>query len=57
MAISATKESIIVPEENYPGQYSHFLKAKFGIRPIEVHKCQGIPFTSEEIYDAIKEEL
>ena len=50
-------KKIIVPEENYTGQYSHFLKAKFGIRPIEVHKCQGIPFTSEEIYDAIKEEL
>ncbi len=50
-------KKIIVPEENYTGQYSHFLKAKFGIRPIEVHKCQGIPFTSEEIYDAVKEEL
>jgi len=50
-------KKIVVPEENFTGQYSHFLKAKFGIRPIEVHKCQGIPFTSEEIYDAVKEEL
>jgi 2-oxoglutarate ferredoxin oxidoreductase subunit alpha len=50
-------KKIIVPEENYTGQYAHFLKAKFGIRPVEVHKCQGIPFTSEEIYEAVKEEL
>lgn len=48
---------VIVPEENYTGQYSHFLKAKFGIRPIEVHKAQGVPFTAEEIYAAVKEEL
>ncbi len=48
---------IIVPEENYTGQYAHFLKGKFGIHPIEVHKIDGIPFTSEEIYEAIKEEL
>ncbi len=50
-------QKIIVPEENYTGQYSHFLKGKFGIHPIEVHKIAGIPFTSEEIYEAIKEEL
>jgi 2-oxoglutarate ferredoxin oxidoreductase subunit alpha len=48
---------IICPEENYTGQYAHFLKGKFGIRPVEIHKIDGIPFTAEEIYDAIKEEL
>ncbi len=48
---------LIVPEENYTGQYAHFLKGKFGIRPIEVHKCQGLPFTSEELYAAFKEHL
>lgn len=50
-------KKIIVPEENYTGQFAHFLKAKFGIRPIEVHKCAGIPFTSEELVDAFKEAL
>ncbi len=46
-----------MPEENYTGQYAHFLKGKFGIRPIEVHKCQGLPFTSEELYAAFKEHV
>jgi len=27
-------KKIIVPEENYTGQFAHFLKAKFGIKPI-----------------------
>jgi len=48
---------LIVPEENYTGQYAHFLKGKFGIKPIEIHKAHGVPFTAEELYAAIKEEL
>jgi 2-oxoglutarate ferredoxin oxidoreductase subunit alpha len=48
---------IICAEENFTGQYAHFMKGKFGIRPVEVHKIDGIPFTAEEIYQAIKEEL
>lgn len=48
---------VIVPEENYTGQYAHFLKAKFGIKPIEIHKAHGVPFTAEELYAAIKEEM
>jgi 2-oxoglutarate ferredoxin oxidoreductase subunit alpha len=50
-------KKLIVPEENYTGQYSHFLKAKFGIKPIEIHKAHGIPFSSEELEKAIKEHL
>jgi 2-oxoglutarate ferredoxin oxidoreductase subunit alpha len=50
-------KKLIVPEENYTGQYAHFLKGKFGIKPIEVGKCRGMPFTSEELYRAFKEEL
>jgi 2-oxoglutarate ferredoxin oxidoreductase subunit alpha len=48
-------ETIIIPEENFTGQFAHFVKAKFGIRPIEVHKAEGIPLTPEEILDAIEE--
>jgi 2-oxoglutarate ferredoxin oxidoreductase subunit alpha len=50
-------KKLIVPEENYTGQYSHFLKGKFGINPIEIHKAHGIPFSSEELEKAIKEHL
>ncbi len=46
-------KQIIIVEENYTGQFAHFIKAKFGIKPIEVHKCQGVPITPEEIYAAI----
>lgn len=45
---------VIVVEENYTGQFAHFIKAKFGIKPIEVHKCEGVPITPEEIFAAIK---
>jgi 2-oxoglutarate ferredoxin oxidoreductase subunit alpha len=50
-------KKLIVPEENYTGQYAHFLKGKFGIKPVEIHKAHGIPFSAEELYHAIKEEL
>jgi 2-oxoglutarate ferredoxin oxidoreductase subunit alpha len=45
---------VIVAEENYTGQFAHFIKAKFGIKPIEVHKCEGIPFTPAEILNALR---
>ncbi len=47
-------EQIIVVEENYTGQFAHFIKAKFGIRPLELLKTEGIPITPEEIYAGIK---
>lgn len=50
-------KKLIVPEENFTGQYAHFLKGKFGIKPVEIHKAHGIPFSAEELYKAIKEEL
>ncbi len=48
-------KKIVVAEENFTGQYAHFLKGKFGILPVEIHKCTGLPFTSEELYAALKE--
>ncbi len=44
---------LIIVEENLTGQFAHFIKAKFGVKPIEVHKCEGMPFTPDEIYNAI----
>jgi len=46
-------KQVIVVEENYTGQFAHFIKGKFGIKPIEIHKCEGVPITSEEIYAGI----
>ncbi|MFO7890019.1 MAG: 2-oxoacid:acceptor oxidoreductase subunit alpha [bacterium] len=45
---------VIVVEENYTGQFAHFIKAKFGVRPIEIHKCEGVPISSQEIFNGIK---
>jgi hypothetical protein len=41
-------------EENYTGQFAHFIKAKFGVKPIEIHKSEGVPITPEEIYTGIE---
>ena len=34
---------VVIVEENYTGQFAHFVSGKFGIRPIQCHKCQGLP--------------
>ena len=47
-------KQVIVVEENYTGQFAHFIKAKFGVRAIEIHKSEGVPITPEEIYVGIK---
>ena len=44
---------VIIVEENYTGQFAHFVSGKFGIRPIELHKCQGLPLTSREVFTSI----
>ena len=49
----AELKHVIVVEENFTGQYAHFISGKFALRPIEVHKCQGLPVTSREIYASI----
>jgi 2-oxoglutarate ferredoxin oxidoreductase subunit alpha len=47
-------EYAIVVEENYTGQFAHFIKSKFGVRAIELNKCEGTPFTPEEILQGIE---
>jgi 2-oxoglutarate ferredoxin oxidoreductase subunit alpha len=47
-------KQVIMIEENYTGQFAHFIKAKFGIKPIEIHKSEGVPITPEEIYTGIE---
>ena len=48
-------DKIIIPEENFTGQFAHIVKGQFGIKPIEMHKSQGIPFSPEEVYEKIME--
>jgi len=47
-------EHLIIVEENYTGQFAHHIKAHFGAKAIELHKCEGIPITPEEILRGIE---
>jgi len=51
--ISSLKK-VLVLEENFTGQFSHFLKGNFDMDPISITKCQGVPFTTEDVYGVIK---
>jgi 2-oxoglutarate ferredoxin oxidoreductase subunit alpha len=47
-------KQVLVVEENYTGQFAHFVKGLFGARPIEIHKYEGVPIAPEEILSAIE---
>ncbi len=47
-------KQVIMVEENFTGQFAHFIKAKFGVKPIEIHKCEGVPITPEEIFNGVE---
>jgi 2-oxoglutarate ferredoxin oxidoreductase subunit alpha len=47
-------EHIIIVEENYTGQFAHHIKAHFGVKAIELHKCEGVPITPDEILRSIE---
>ncbi|OGU57558.1 MAG: hypothetical protein A2V66_11185, partial [Ignavibacteria bacterium RBG_13_36_8] len=51
--LAGLKEVVII-EENYTGQFAHFIKGKFGVKPIEIHKYEGVPITLEEVYTGIE---
>jgi len=48
---------VIVVEENFTGQLAQIIRAEMNIDPVSLTKCQGIPFSAEEIYTAIKAEV
>lgn len=50
-------KKVIVVEENYTKQFSMYLKSQFPIDPIEITKCTGLPFSGDEVYDALREHL
>ena len=47
-------KQVVMIEENFTGQFAHFIKGKFGIKPIEIHKSEGVPITPEEIFNGIE---
>jgi len=47
-------DHLLIVEENYTGQFAHLVKSHFGVKAIELHKCEGIPITPDEILRGIE---
>ncbi|NGZ05247.1 MAG: 2-oxoacid:acceptor oxidoreductase subunit alpha [Magnetococcales bacterium] len=56
-AFAATCKKILVPEVNFQGQLSHFIRAETSIRPISYTICGGLPFNPVMIINKVKEVL
>jgi 2-oxoglutarate ferredoxin oxidoreductase subunit alpha len=56
-AFAASCGKVLVPEVNYQGQLSHFIRAETTIRPISYRICGGLPFTPKMIVDKVQEIL
>ncbi|MBF0455714.1 MAG: 2-oxoacid:acceptor oxidoreductase subunit alpha [Magnetococcales bacterium] len=54
-AFAKTCKKILVPEVNYLGQLSHFIRAETSISPISYPICQGLPFTPAQVIEKSKE--
>ena len=53
-------KKVFVFEENYTKQFASYLKSDFALDSKEVNavnKCSGLPFTGEEVYDALKNSI
>jgi len=46
---------VVVPEINYSGQLARLVRSEVGIGVDSRAKCDGLPFTAEDIYEMITE--
>ncbi|MGD9697192.1 MAG: 2-oxoacid:acceptor oxidoreductase subunit alpha [Thermoleophilia bacterium] len=46
---------VVVPEVNYTGQLARLVRAECGLSVESEAKCDGLPFTAEDVYDLITE--
>jgi 2-oxoglutarate ferredoxin oxidoreductase subunit alpha len=52
---TANARRVLVPEVNFTGQLARLVRGECGIQ-VESHaKCDGLPFTAEDIFDTIQE--
>lgn len=56
-AFAETCDKILVPEVNFQGQLSHFIRAETTIMPISMTICGGAPFTPIQIMNKVREIL
>jgi 2-oxoglutarate ferredoxin oxidoreductase subunit alpha len=52
-----TVKKILIPETNYSGQLARLIRSELLISPIQLNNCTGRPFSPEEIYKRIEEEI
>ena len=50
-------KKVIIFEENHTGQFSSYLRSNFNVKPINVNKCTGFPFSGDEVYEALKQHV
>jgi 2-oxoglutarate ferredoxin oxidoreductase subunit alpha len=56
-AFAAKARRVVVPEVNFTGQLARLVRGECGI-PVESHaKCDGLPFTAEDVLDVIMERI
>jgi 2-oxoglutarate ferredoxin oxidoreductase subunit alpha len=48
---------VVVPEVNYTGQLARLVRAETGLELRSHAKCDGLPFTAEDIQDIVTEEM
>ncbi|MBF0110762.1 MAG: 2-oxoacid:acceptor oxidoreductase subunit alpha [Magnetococcales bacterium] len=56
-SFARTCRKILVPEVNFQGQLSHFIRSETTIDPISMTTCGGVPFTPIQIMNKVKEIL
>jgi 2-oxoglutarate ferredoxin oxidoreductase subunit alpha len=52
---TAKASRVVVPEINFTGQLARLVRAEVGISVDSRAKCDGLPFTAEDIYEMITE--
>jgi 2-oxoglutarate ferredoxin oxidoreductase subunit alpha len=52
---TANATTVVVPEVNYSGQLARLLRSEVGLSVESRAKCDGLPFTAEDIYEMITE--
>jgi 2-oxoglutarate ferredoxin oxidoreductase subunit alpha len=54
-AFTAKASRVIVPEINFTGQLARLVRGEVGISVDSRAKCDGLPFTAEDIHEMITE--
>ena len=52
-AFTARAKRVIVPEVNFTGQLARLIRAEVGIQVESNARCDGLPFTAEDIHDIV----